>query len=103
VVHRWRQMSVDCRTRATCCFAHRRTRSLASQRFEQNWFVVLSYWWDGSVLKTAEADASRFGLEFPDAVMVAAVYLDAAKHNTPSMFLNRNTKDSGYRSSPVSG
>jgi len=48
---------------------------------------------DGSVLKTAEADASRFGLEFPDAVMVATVYLDAAKHKTASIFLNRNTKD----------
>jgi predicted nucleic acid-binding protein len=48
---------------------------------------------DASILETAEVDASRFSLSFPDAVMVAAVYHDAAKRHTPSVFLNRNIKD----------
>jgi len=48
---------------------------------------------DASILETAEVDASRFGLPFPDAVMVAAVYHDAAKRHAPSVFLNRNTKE----------
>jgi predicted nucleic acid-binding protein len=47
---------------------------------------------DASTLTTAEQNAS-LGLKFPDAVMLAAVYLDAAKHNMPSIFLNRNWKD----------
>jgi hypothetical protein len=48
---------------------------------------------DAGTLKAAEADASRFGLAFPDAVMVSAVFRDAAMSNAPSVFLNRNTKD----------
>lgn len=50
---------------------------------------------DGSALGEAEALAVDLGLELPDAVMLASVLADATARPSPSIFLNRNTKDFG--------
>lgn len=47
----------------------------------------------GSELESATTLAVEFGLELPDAVMLASVLADAAMKPSPSTFLNRNTRD----------
>ncbi len=48
---------------------------------------------DDAVLREASAMGAQLGLELPDAVMLASVLADAIAHPSPSIFLNRNTKD----------
>ncbi|AUX21206.1 uncharacterized protein SOCEGT47_016850 [Sorangium cellulosum] len=48
---------------------------------------------DGAALRAAAALVDEFGLKLPDAVMLASVLADATARPSPSLFLNRNTKD----------
>jgi hypothetical protein len=48
---------------------------------------------DESVLRDAAGLVALYDLELPDAVMLASVLADAIAWQSPSVFLNRNTRD----------
>ena len=48
---------------------------------------------DASVLRAASRLTTELGLELPDALMLASVLGDAKEQPSPSIFINRNTKD----------
>lgn len=48
---------------------------------------------DAATIRDASQLIAEFGLGLPDAVMLASVLTDAGAQPSPSMFLNRNTKD----------
>jgi predicted nucleic acid-binding protein len=48
---------------------------------------------DGATIQEASRLTAAFGLSLPDAVMLASVLADAGARGSPSLFINRNTKD----------
>lgn len=48
---------------------------------------------DAATLREASHLADAFGLDLPDAVMLASVLADAGPQPSPSVFINRNKKD----------
>jgi hypothetical protein len=48
---------------------------------------------EGPALREASKLAAQIDLQLPDALMLACVLADAAVRRSPSVFLNRNTKD----------
>lgn len=48
---------------------------------------------DATTLREASQLIAEFGLGLPDAIMLASVLADARAQPSPSVFLNRNTKD----------
>src|SRR5262249_27661692 len=48
---------------------------------------------DATTIREASQLAATFGLGVPDAVMLASVLADAEVQPSPSVFMNRNSKD----------
>jgi predicted nucleic acid-binding protein len=48
---------------------------------------------DAATLREASNLTAAFGLDLPDAVMLASVLADAGAQRSPSVFINRNRKD----------
>jgi hypothetical protein len=44
-------------------------------------------------MRDAATLSTELGLKFPDSVMLASILADAARHQSPSVFLNRDTGD----------